>query len=87
MSPYFTKIHLTDMFEQCHDYIKRGLQSQMSELKMGETEVDLVWYYGELFQFFLGESHLPQALKYSSFFQPVFSTTFHNCGITDYTDI
>ena len=48
------------MFEQCHDYIKRGLQSQMSELKMGETEVDLVWYYGELFQFFLGESHLPQ---------------------------
>ena len=24
MSPYFTKIHLTDMFENCHDYIKRG---------------------------------------------------------------
>jgi hypothetical protein len=55
MSPYFTKIHLTDMFERCHEYIKRGLQSQMSEIKMGETEVNLVWYYGELFQYFLGE--------------------------------
>ena len=55
MSPYFTKIHLTDMFERCDDYIRRGLQSQMNELKMGETQVDLVWFYGELFQFFLGE--------------------------------
>ena len=54
MSPYFTKIHLTDMFERCHEYIERGLQAQMSEIKMGETEVDLVWWNGELFQFFLG---------------------------------
>jgi len=54
MSPYFSKLHLSDMFGECHDYVKRGVHTQLAEVKMGETNVDLVWFYGELFQFFLG---------------------------------
>jgi len=31
------------------------MENQMSEVKLGETKVDIVWFYGELFQFFLGK--------------------------------
>ena len=54
MSPYFSKIHLTTMFDKCHDYIKRGLELQFEEVEMNKTNVDIVEYYGELYQFFLG---------------------------------
>jgi len=54
MSPYFTKIHLAEMFDVCRDYIERGMEKQMESVKLGETEVDTVHFYGELFQFFIG---------------------------------
>ena len=54
MSPYFSKIHMTGMFDKCHDYIARGLERQFSEVELGKTHVDIVEFYGELYQFFLG---------------------------------
>ena len=54
MSPYFSKIHMTGMFDKCHDYIARGLERQFSEIELGKTHVDIVEFYGELYQFFLG---------------------------------
>lgn len=54
MSPYFSKIHMTSMFDKCHDYIQRGLDKQFSEIALGKTHVDIVEFYGELYQFFLG---------------------------------
>eukprot|EP00116_Pleurobrachia_bachei_P004833 sb/3465095/ len=54
MSPYFSKIHLTGMFDNCHNFIHRGLDKQFSEIKIGQTHVDIVEFYGELYQYFLG---------------------------------
>ena len=31
------------------------MDKQMESVKLGETKVDTVHFYGELFQFFLGE--------------------------------
>eukprot|EP00116_Pleurobrachia_bachei_P011809 sb/3472071/ len=54
MSPYFTKIRLAEIFNRSDDFITRGIDKQMKEVTCGETVVDLVDFYGELYQFFLG---------------------------------
>ena len=52
--PSITKSISNDL-SNYRDYIERGMDKQMESVKLGETKVDTVHFYGELFQFFLGE--------------------------------